>query len=85
MKNPIKQCRFWTHYLFSRPSLPFPRFYYMIGANLGCFSHGAVSVMLILKNEISFKSVDHKNKILLIFTFQKTAIAIPFQGKFEIP
>ena len=40
---------------------------------------------LILKNEISFKSVDHKNKILLIFTFQKTAIAIPFQGKFEIP
>ena len=32
-----------------------------------------------------FKSVDHNNKILLISTFQKTAIAIPFQGKFEIP
>ena len=40
---------------------------------------------LILKNEISFKSVGHKSKILLISTFQKTVIAIPFQGKFEIP
>ena len=39
---------YWTHYLFAIPTLRNPLFYYMLGANLGCISHGDVSMMSAL-------------------------------------
>ena len=54
------------HYLFAISTLRIPSVYYMLGANLGCISHGDVSVMYIksvLTTDILCNTVSNNFKL----------------------